>query len=314
MLSNIKVVETGEYAIQYGGLGYVFHSIPKFHADLGTGLYTEGTGNLYNVKAATNPVEVVFRKHQQDIDPASGQDHIKMRTVLLEKFNGLLKQQGLDGLAVATRVEDKNVTANTPITDSTIYEWLAAVNGGSYDRQTFTVFGVVDTYSPNGANDLPTQVKRTEVMPLFTLNGAILIDADIRRNPHRGVTFSELKFVADSVTGVVTTTSLTQMDAANQKLLSAIRDANALIDANELAKQTFTKLLADYQAKNTDFNNKKIAYSSLADADKPDKYKELEGLYKTLVAQKKALDELQPQLQEPEKTTPINGVPDMPAE
>ena len=35
-------------------------------------------------------------------------------------------------------------------------------------------------------------------MPLFKLNSALLLSADIKRNPHRGSGFSELSFVADS--------------------------------------------------------------------------------------------------------------------
>ena len=201
-----KVIETGKFALQYKGFGYTFDRIFNFHVDIGTGTYTEGTGNLANIKGATNPVTAKFRKMQGDNDSdtiTTGQ------TVLYNKINEkaihTINQEITNPTTgKVTQTNNFAPTSKNPhITDNTIYEWIAKVNAGALDRDDFTVYGEVDIYTINENKTVRKKVSNV-FLELFELKGTLLTDAVIRRNTYRGQSFSELTFLADSISPVVT--------------------------------------------------------------------------------------------------------------
>ncbi len=205
-----KVVETGRYFLIYKEMTFIFDLIFNLHADLGTSLYTEGTGNLFNVKGATNPVKAVFRKNTSTDDFTTNNipkikqgENILFSTfdtsdlkkiVGIEITDDLTLNDGsyhhLDEIAISDEPEDND--------ESSIYEWIDALNSAAtFDKSDFKVHGEIEAVF-KGDRD----ITETYIIPIFELKGAILVDAVIRRNVYKegGRSFSELTFVVDSLT------------------------------------------------------------------------------------------------------------------
>ena len=169
---------------------FEFDNIVSMESELGRGLYTEGTGNLRNVKAATNEVLFVFRK-------------------TLEHFEDSFKTLNGTYDTSWTNTEGKNeqYTANTTSshylkslkgrllnwdpnhTNLSIYKWAEHIINGVFDRGVVVVQAkIVDPTENTGI-----------FMNFLELTDAIPLKAIIKRNPYRGVNVAELTIVADSL-------------------------------------------------------------------------------------------------------------------
>ena len=191
-----RVVETGRYMLIYKHKIFIFDLIFNLHTDLGTALYTEGTGNLINVKAATNPVKAVFRKNTLNSDSKQGENILfsEYSTSNYSEINSSEFSQTTDPYST-----DK---------ENSIYEWIGALNSAiGLDSETFTVYGEIEA---EFETDGTSSIKKKYIIPLFELTGAILVDAVIRRNVYKegGRSFSELTFVVDSLKASTTTNNL----------------------------------------------------------------------------------------------------------
>ena len=209
----IKVVETGRYILKYKEKFFIFDLIFNLHADLGTTLYTEGTGNLTNVKAATNPVKAVFRKNTSSEMFTTTDNSVEKQgeNILFSRYNTDEYKIFLEDEDGSYLIQDADLPEYETISmEHSIYEWIDALNSGTeIDRDNFFVYGeIAAEYKTNSISS-----KKNYLISLFELKGAILVDAVIRRNVYKegGRSFSELTFVVDSLTGTLTRKKLSSL-------------------------------------------------------------------------------------------------------
>ncbi len=177
-----------------------FDNIVNMKADLGIGLYTEGTGNLANVKAATNPVEFTFR---QSIKSGSSVDFRDYKR----------DYRAIQTVTSTTGQGDSATTTTTksyvdPITgfnskERSIFKWAEMINKGEIDRATLIIYAWKTTQNRSSVTDtaLPAQSEHssTGLLEFIELTNAIPKAAIIKRNPYKGANVAELSFVADSM-------------------------------------------------------------------------------------------------------------------
>ena len=159
--------EAGKYS------EFHFDNIVGMKADVGIGLYTEGTGNLANVKGATNPVEFTFR---QSLNVSSG-DVVQNYRRFKNDYKGRSANEDVDPISGTGSIE------------RSIYKWAEIINKGALDRNTVKVY--VGTGNPSGTS--------YSFMPFIELTNGIAQKAIIKRNPYKGANVAELTFIADAM-------------------------------------------------------------------------------------------------------------------
>jgi len=150
-----------------------FDSIVSMEAELGVGLYTEGTGNLHYSKGATNPIQFVFRK-TLDITNKSGTKILGKRLYQLGKNTSL---------SFGDRSDQ----------ELSIFKWAELINSGKIDRAPVHVYSKII-----GENDKEVLGSQGSVC-IFRLTNAIATNAVIRQNPHQDINVAELTFVAQAI-------------------------------------------------------------------------------------------------------------------
>ncbi len=171
-----------------------FDNIVKMKADLGTGLYTEGSGNLANVKAATNPVYFTFRQTLQVKEDGTPTSYRRLKRGFTNNFSigikdGTPKSISNSQVGSISGGQYTAIPENETAVERSIFKWAEMINGGQIDRAPVTIFG---SFSE-------TVNSCTEFVPVVNLKGAIPLEARIKRNPYKGVNVAELDFVADSM-------------------------------------------------------------------------------------------------------------------
>jgi hypothetical protein len=174
------------YLLVYGNddrLSFRFDNIVSMQADLGVGLYTEGTGNLAYVKGATNPVKMIFSK---TLEMGGGKDDTEHKP-----FIGRRRFAVNDDSEFST-IYNVNTKKNITWKETSIFQWAEAINGGAtVDKFDLTIYAsLVD------GNDK----QASRFVNFIELKGAIPVLANIKRNPYRGKNKAELTFVADGIT------------------------------------------------------------------------------------------------------------------
>jgi len=150
-----------------------FDSIVSMEAELGVGLYTEGTGNLHYSKGATNPIQFVFRK-TLDITNDSGAKILGKR----------LYQLGKDtSLSFDSRSEQ----------ELSIFKWAELINSGRIERAPVHVYSKI--IDESGKEVLGAEGS----VCIFRLTNAIATNAVIRQNPYQDINVAELTFVAQAI-------------------------------------------------------------------------------------------------------------------
>ena len=171
-----------------------FDNIVNMKADLGIGLYTEGTGNLANVKAATNPVEFTFRQSIKSSDTVNFRDYKR-------------DYRAIQTTAATTTTAESKAYVD-PITgegskERSIFKWAEMINAGKIDRATLKIYAwkTTQTRSSVTATALPAQSEHSDtgLLEFIVLTNAIPKAAIIKRNPYKGANVAELSFVADSM-------------------------------------------------------------------------------------------------------------------
>ena len=197
-----------------------FDNLIHLHADLGMGLYTEGTGNLAYVKGATNPVKLVVS--QSLTYPSVDGSSTEFTTGEVKSTVSINAETDTDGKIVSTNKihtasapQKVNITPKANInagfskrsasvskfTDYnddanflSVFEWAAIINAGQVEKSTVVIYSKKAKYE----ND-DKRVASKEFSIVFELSGAIPIVAQIKRNPYRGKNKAELTFVADAI-------------------------------------------------------------------------------------------------------------------
>ncbi|MCY7294215.1 hypothetical protein [Alteromonas sp. a30] len=154
-----------------------FDNIVGMKADVGIGLYTEGTGNLANVKAATNPVEFTFR---QSLKVSSG-DTVQNYRRFKNDYKG---RSTVDDVT-----SDVDPISGKGSIERSIYKWAEIINKGALDRNTVKVY--VGNGDPSGTS--------YNFRPFIELTNGIPQKAIIKRNPYKGANVAELTFIADAM-------------------------------------------------------------------------------------------------------------------
>ena len=206
MPSQQQTFLRNNYLLVYGNkdkLSFRFDNIVSMQADLGVGLYTEGTGNLAYVKGATNPVKMIFSKTLEMGGGENDTDHKPF--VGRRRFS--VKKKSIGDITIVHSYDD-----HTPLTDengkvktvnleeTSIFQWAEAINSGStVDKFDLTVYALLD--EEDGMDDNKVKYKRaSRFVNFIELKGAIPVLANIKRNPYRGKNKAELTFVADGIT------------------------------------------------------------------------------------------------------------------
>lgn len=169
-----------------------FDNIVKMKADLGTGLYTEGTGNLANVKGATNPVYFTFRQTLRVKDGDSVQSYRRLKRGFTNPFSISVKDGTSSKVKTAGRIVGGKYTVvpdGESSVERSIFKWAEMINGGSIDRAPLTIYGSI------GA----TVTDTSEFIPFISMTNAIPLEARIKRNPYIEENVAELDFVADAM-------------------------------------------------------------------------------------------------------------------
>ncbi|MEC4725821.1 hypothetical protein HWQ46_09725 [Shewanella sp. D64] len=194
------------YLLVYGnddGLSFRFDNIVSMQADLGVGLYTEGTGNLAYVKGATNPVKMIFSK---TLEMGGGKDDTEHKPFIgRRRFS--VKNKSIGDITIVKSYKDPSPLTHEDGTNKTvspeetsIFQWAETINGGTtVDKFDLTVYALLD--EEDGMDNKKGKYKQaSRFVNFIELKGAIPILANIKRNPYRGKNKAELTFVADGIT------------------------------------------------------------------------------------------------------------------